>query len=162
MGDPKRQRKKYVTPKQPWRVDRLGEELRLVGEYGLRNKRELWMAESILRKYRKIARSLFVFTGEGRARRERLLVEKLVKLGILSETATADDVLRLSVRDILERRLQTVVYRRGLASSMHNARQLIVHGKIVVGERKIRSPGYIVQRGEEKEIGCLLVTRQPA
>jgi small subunit ribosomal protein S4 len=70
MGDPKRPRKKYETPRHPWRADRLMEELRLVGEYGLRNKRELWRAQAILRKYRKIARSLFVLTGEERVRRE--------------------------------------------------------------------------------------------
>lgn len=161
MGDPKRQRKKYETPKQPWRSDRLLEELKLVGEYGLRNKRELWRAASILRKYRKIARSLFVLTEEERAKKESVLINTLYKLGILPEKSTADDVLRLTVRDILERRLQTIVFRLGLAKTIHHARQLITHRHIAVGDRVVSAPSYLVKRGEEDKIK-LLLTIEPS
>jgi len=156
LGDPKRPRKKYETPKQPWRTDRLLEELKIVGEYGLRNKRELWRASSILRKYRKIARSLFVLTEEERAKKESVLIRTLYKMGILPEDATADDVLRLTVRDILERRLQTIVFRLGLARTIYHARQLIVHRHIAVGDRVVSSPSYLVKRGEEEKIKLLL------
>ncbi len=156
MGDPKRPRRKYETPKQPWRTDRLLEELKIVGEYGLRNKRELWRAASILRKYRKIARSLFVLTEEERVKKESVLIRTLYKMGILPENATADDVLRLTVRDILERRLQTVVFRLGLAKTIYHARQLITHRHIAVGERIVSAPSYLVKRGEEEKIKLLL------
>jgi len=156
LGDPKRPRKKYETPKQPWRTERLLEELKIVGEYGLRNKRELWRAASILRKYRKIARSLFVLTEEERVKKESVLIRTLYKMGILPENATADDVLRLTVRDILERRLQTIVFRLGLAKTIYHARQLITHRHIAVGDRVVSAPSYLVKRGEEEKIRLLL------
>jgi small subunit ribosomal protein S4 len=156
LGDPKRPRKKYETPKQPWRTERLLEELKIVGEYGLRNKRELWRAASILRKYRKIARSLFVLTEEERLRKESVLIRTLYRMGILPENATADDVLRLTVRDILERRLQTIVFRLGLAKTIYHARQLITHRHVAVGDRIVSAPSYLVKRGEEEKIKLLL------
>ncbi|MCD6236200.1 MAG: 30S ribosomal protein S4 [Thaumarchaeota archaeon] len=156
MGDPKRPRKQYVTPKHPWRADRLAEELQLLGEYGLRNKRELWRAETILRKIRTHARKLFGLTGEKRAEEERSLINRLYRMGLVEENATADDVLKLTVRDILERRLQTIVYRLGLAKTVYQARQFIVHGHVYVGDRKVRSPSYHVMRGEEKLIKVAL------
>ncbi|MEM2910565.1 MAG: 30S ribosomal protein S4 [Nitrososphaerota archaeon] len=156
MGDPKRHHKKYETPRHPWRADVLAEELRLLGEYGLRNKRELWRAAANLRKYRTIARSLFILSGEERKDKEGNLIGKLARLGVLSPTATLDDVLRLTVKDFLERRLQTVVYKLGMAASIYHARQLIVHGHVFVGDRKVKSPSYHVMVGEERLIRVLL------
>lgn len=152
MGDPKKPRKQYETPGHPWKADRLAAELQLLGEYGLRNKRELWRAETKLRKIRAQARSLFVLTGEKRAEEEGKLIRRLHRMGIVDENAIADDVLKLTVRDILERRLQTIVYRLGFARSLYQARQLIVHGHVYVGDRKVRSPSYHVMRGEEEKI----------
>ncbi|MEM4718508.1 MAG: 30S ribosomal protein S4, partial [Nitrososphaerota archaeon] len=122
MGDPKRPRKQYETPSHPWKADRLAAELQLVGEYGLRNKRELWRAQTILRKIRAHARRLFGLTGEERAKEERTLMGRLYRMGLVDENATADDVLKLTVRDILERRLQTVIYKLGLARTIYPAR----------------------------------------
>ncbi len=152
MGDPKRIRKKYETPTHPWRRENLEEELKLVGEYGLRNKRELWRALSKLKKYRAMARSLYSVVGEKRTVEEARLIGKLYRLGLLPQSATLDDVLRLTVRDLLERRLQTMVYRLGLAKTIYQARQLITHGKVFVGDRKVRAPSYHVLRGEEETI----------
>jgi small subunit ribosomal protein S4 len=152
MGDPKRQRKKYGTPGHPWRQENLEVELKLLGEYGLRNKREIYTANSKLRKYRTLARSLFTAIGEKRAAAENKLIGKLHRLGLLPEGATLDDVLRLTVRDFLERRLQTIVYKMGLARTPHHARQLIVHGKVYLGDRRVRAPSYHVLRGEEEKI----------
>lgn len=152
MGDPKKPRKQYETPGHPWKADRLAAELQLLGEYGLRNKRELWRAETKLRKIRAQARALFVLTGEKRAEEEGKLIRRLYRMGIVDENATADDVLKLTVRDILERRLQTIVYRLGFARSLYQARQLIVHGHVYIGDRKVRSPSYHVMRGEEEKI----------
>jgi len=152
MGDPKRPRKQYETPGHPWKSDRLSMELQLLGEYGLRNKRELWRAETILRKIRAQARSLFVLTGEKRVQEENRLIQRLYKMGLVDENATADDVLKLNVRDILERRLQTIVFKLGYAKSIHHARQLITHGHVYIKDNKVKSPSYHVMRGEESLI----------
>jgi small subunit ribosomal protein S4 len=152
MGDPKKQKKKYVTPRFPWRADVLQEELKLLGQYGLRNKHELWRHETTLSKFRGIARSLIGKAPEERKKMEEELLTRLKKLGILDETAVLDDVLDLTVEDILERRLQTIVFRKGLAKTIHQARQLITHGHIAIGERRITVPSYIIAREEEEKI----------
>lgn len=152
MGDPKKQRKKYATPRFPWRTDVLQWELKLLGQYGLRNKHELWRHETMLSKFRGIARSLIGKTPEERGRMEEELLTRLKKLGVIHETAVLDDVLDLTVEDILERRLQTIVLRKGLAKTFHQARQLITHGHIVIGNRRVTVPSYLVTREEEKQI----------
>lgn len=149
MGDPRKIRSKILHPKHPWVKERLAEELVLVGEYGLRNKRELWRAASFLRGVRASARSYLSLTGEERVKRESELISRLHRLGLVSKDARLDDVLSLTISNILERRLQTIVQRKGLAKTMHGARQLIVHGKIMMGNRVVRSPGYFVTRDEE-------------
>ncbi|MEM2972160.1 MAG: 30S ribosomal protein S4 [Candidatus Bathyarchaeia archaeon] len=153
MGDPKKQRKKYATPRFPWRTSILQEELKLLGQYGLRNKHELWRHETMLSKFRGIARSLIGKPAEERGKMERELLTRLKRLGVLPETAVLDDVLDLTVEDILERRLQTVIFRKGLAKTIHQARQLITHGHIAIGNRRVTVPGYMVTREEESQIG---------
>jgi len=152
MGDPKKQRKKYATPRFPWRTDVLQEELKFLGQYGLRNKHELWRHETMLSKFRGIARSLIGKSPEERKKMEEELVARLKKIGMLHETAVLDDVLDLSIEDILERRLQTIVLRKGLAKSTYQARQLITHGHITIEDRRVTIPSYIVTRKEETQI----------
>jgi len=152
MGDPKRQRKKFDTPRHPWRSDVLAGELKLLGQFGLRNKRELWKHETHLTKYRDIAGSLLAMPPEKRAKLESELLTKLFNLGLVEEGATVESVLDLVVQDILERRLQTQVSRVGLAKSLYQSRQLITHGHISVGDRKLTSPSYLVKRGDESKI----------
>ena len=149
MGDPKRQRKKFDTPRFPWRKDILQEELKLLGTFGLRNKHELWRHETMLSKFRSIARSLIGKSSEDRRKMENELLTKLKKRGVLQETAVLDNVLDLSIEDILERRLQTIVFRKSLTKTVHQARQLITHGHIMIGGRRVTIPGYIVSREEE-------------
>jgi small subunit ribosomal protein S4 len=153
MGDPKKSRRLWEGPRTPWRRDRLLEESRLLGVYGLRNKRELWKATTIVRYFRHRARALLAAPVEVREREEKKLVEKLIELGLLKEGAKLDDVLNLRVEDLLERRLQTIVYKKGLAKTVYEARQLIVHGHIAIAGRRITSPSYIVPRDEENLIG---------
>jgi small subunit ribosomal protein S4 len=152
MGDPRKQRKKYDTPRFPWRTDIMQAELKLIGQYGLRNKHELWRNETILSKFRGNARSLIGKTPEERKKMEEELLTRLKRLGILSETAVLDDVLDLTIEDILERRLQTIVLRKGLAKTVQQARQLITHGHITLGGQRVRIPGHIVTKPEESQI----------
>jgi small subunit ribosomal protein S4 len=152
MGDPKRQKKKYETPRFPWRTDILQEELKLLGQYGLRNKRELWRHKTMLSEFRGIARALIGKSPEERRKTEEALLTRLKKLGIIRETAVLDDVLDLTIEDVLERRLQTIVFRKGLAKSIHQARQLITHGHIVIGKQRVTVPSYMVTRDEEEQI----------
>lgn len=152
MGDPKKQRKKYESPRFPWRVDVLQEELKLLGQYGLRNKRELWRHETMLSKFRGIARSLIGKTPEERKRMDEMLLARLKKLGIMHETAVLDDILDSTIEDILERRLQTIIFRKGLAKTIYQARQLVTHGHIVIGDQRVTVPSYLVPTKEENQI----------
>ncbi len=152
MGDPKKQRKKYETPRFPWRTDTLQEELKLLGQYGLRNKHELWRHETTLSKFRGIARSLIGKTPEERKKMEEELLARLKKLGVLHETAVLDDVLDLTIEDVLERRLQTIIFRKGLVKTIYQARQLITHRHVTIGNQRVTVPSYIVTREDENKI----------
>lgn len=153
MGDPKRRRRKYETPLIPWTAETLANELRLLGEYGLRNKRELWRHRSEVSKYRKLARDLLAMPAEERAASGGEFLAKLERLGFVPTGAPVDAVLDLTLQDLLERRLQTVVFKQGLAKTPYQARQLITHGHVMVGGRIVRAPSYCVSREEEKAIG---------
>jgi len=158
VGDPKRHRKKYVTPPHPWDKVRLEKEAQLVVKYGLRNKRELWRFQNLLRKYRRVARDLLGKLtlpgkeGEYAKAKAQTVIRKLFKLGVLPENATLDDILNLSVEDFLERRLQTLVYRQGLARTIRQARQLITHGHISVDGHRVTAPSFLVTRDLESKI----------
>ena len=152
MGDPKKQRKKFDTPRFPWQIDALDTELKLLGQYGLRNKREIWRHKTLLSKYRGIGRSLLGMSIEERTRQEKQLLDRLHRLGILPDEAALDDVLDLALQDILERRLQTLVFQKGLAKSIQQARQLITHGHIAIKGRRVSTPSYLVLKDEETKI----------
>src|SRR5713226_6851099 len=132
MGDPRKSRKRFETPRHPWRKEQLEEELHLLGEYGLRNKTELRRHETMLSQIRGIARTLLGTTEEQRGEMESQYLKRMARLGILPENATIDNILDLSVKDLMERRLQTMVYRAGLAKSIHQARQFVSHGHISI------------------------------
>ncbi|MBS7648496.1 MAG: 30S ribosomal protein S4 [Candidatus Bathyarchaeia archaeon] len=152
MGDPKKPKKKYETPRFPWRSDILQNELVLLGQYGLRNKRELWRAKTMLSRFRGIARSLLSMPADKRVKLESGLLGKLKRLGILPEHAVLDDVLDMTIENILDRRLQTIVLRKGLARTPYQARQLITHGHIAVNNKVVYSPSYLVSREEEESV----------
>jgi len=152
MGDPKKQRKKYDTPRFPWQIDALEAELKLLGQYGLRNKREIWRHKTLLSKYRGIGRSLLGMSAGERRIQEKQLLDRLHRLGMLHDAAALDDVLDLALEDILGRRLQTLVFQKGLAQSIQQSRQLITHGHIAIEGRRVSSPSYLVLKDEETKI----------
>ncbi|MEM3499867.1 MAG: 30S ribosomal protein S4 [Candidatus Bilamarchaeaceae archaeon] len=151
MGDPRRLRNKFSKPKRLWDEDRIKRDTQLKKEYGLKNSSEIWKADEELRKYRREARRLLSLGEEERLADAKKILTKLSRLGIM-KGGTIDDILSLSVRDILERRLQTIVYRKGLAKSPKQARQLITHGFISVNGRKVNVPSYLVLAKEEDTI----------
>ncbi|MBN2335563.1 30S ribosomal protein S4 [Candidatus Bathyarchaeota archaeon] len=152
MGDPKKKHRTFNTPKRPYQTDALTEELRTIGVYGLRNKRELWKAHTELSALRGRARELLSLDAAERERRERELVYKLYKRGLVMENSRLEDVLTLSVEDLLERRLQTYIFRRGMVRSLFQARQLISHGHIEIEGRKVTSPSYQVRIDDEETL----------
>lgn len=152
MGDPKFSRKKYETPHHPWQKDRIERENELLKKYGLKNKKEVWKAESKLRKLRRQARVLLASAGEEAKKEEKELIRKLQRFGILKEDANLDSILELDIQDILDRRLQSAVFRKGLAKTPKEARQLIVYRHIKLGDRIVTSPGMLVSKGDEEII----------
>ena len=157
MGYPGKNHKSYQTPKRPFEKTRIESETRLVIEYGLRNKREVWKAQSFLRKYRKGARELLAIMSSTIDRtlfeaKKIELISHMQRSGLLGPDADIEDVLALKVQAQLERRLQTIVHRKGLARSPKQARQLITHGHIAIGGRRVNIPGYRVNRNEEPQI----------
>lgn len=152
MGDPKRQRKQYSTPLRPWESDRIEREARLINDYGLKSKKEVWKTETTLRGFRGEARDLMAESGEQAEKESRQLINKLQKLGLVEEGSDVVEVLRLEIEDILGRRLQSVVYDKGMAESPSQARQMVVHGHIIVGDKCVSEPGYFVSMEEEEEI----------
>jgi small subunit ribosomal protein S4 len=152
MGGIRKPKKKYLAPGHPWQKNRLAEELIYVGEYGLRNKRELWRHRTLLTRFRGTARDLVALTEDERGIREPQLLGRLNRLALIDQHSKLDDILNLTIRDVLERRLQTQVLRQGLAKSMHHARQLITHGHITLDGHRVTSPAMLLQRGTEKRL----------
>jgi small subunit ribosomal protein S4 len=155
MGDPKKLRKRYETPRHPWQASRISAEKQLTREYGLKNKKEIWKAQSLLRRFTNQAKALSTIKTEHQKHEKEQLIHRLVKLGLLKEGQDREDVLGLSVKNILDRRLQTLIFKKGLALTPKQARQFIVHGHISVNEQKITIPNYLVNIGEEDKIGYL-------
>lgn len=155
MGHPKFARPKYDTPPHPWKADRIEEEHAIRNNHGLKNMTEIWKAKSQLRRHRRQAMKLIgrVDTTEGHFAREKEdLLRSLHSKGLIGSDAIIDDILSLSAEDILNRRLQAQVYYKGLACSMKQARQLVTHGQICIGEQKVTVPSYPVSRDEEEHI----------
>lgn len=149
MGDPKRLRKKYHTPSHPWQKLRIEEEKVLMGEYGFKNKAGIWKINSKLRNFKTQVKNLVPKTDELAEKQKQQLIMKLQKMNLLPENSVLEDILGLTLKDICERRLQTIVFKKGLARSVKQARQFIVHDHIMIGDKKITSPNYIVSSGEE-------------
>jgi small subunit ribosomal protein S4 len=153
MGDPKFPSKHYNTPSHPWQKIRIEQESNLVNQYGLKNKKEIWRADTKVREMRRQARKLTANSSETQAQKEKvLLLAKLNRLGMLEQDSALEDVLRMSPENILDRRLQTQVYLQGLSSTVKQARQLIVHGHISVDGAVTRVPGMTVTRLQEKNL----------
>ena len=117
----------------------------MIKKYGLKNKHELWRAESAIGRIRKQAKKLINLPEE-----QEKFLSRLKKLGL--KTEKIDDVLALKKEDWLERRLQTIVYKKGIAHTPKEARQLVTHKHIIISNKIVDVPSYIVLVEEEKNI----------
>jgi len=152
MGDPKYPRKVWRKPKRPLNYELKMDELKTLGTFGLRTKRELWKAHTELSRVRHQARSLLALRQEVRKEKEPILMKSLARIGLVSDDATLDDVLNLNAHDLLSRRLQTIVTKKFEFKSPYQARQAVIHGHIMIGERKVNIPSYTVTMEEENKI----------
>merc|ERR1719379_491837 len=147
--------KTYTTPRRPFEKERLDSELKLIGEFGLRNKREVWRVKYTLAKIRKAARELLTLEDKDPRRlfEGNALLRRLVRIGVLDESKMKlDYVLGLKTEDFMERRLQTQVFKLGLAKSIHHARVLIRQRHIKVRKQVVNIPSYIVRLDSQKHI----------
>ena len=152
MGDPKYPRKVWRKPKRPLNYELKMDELQTLGTFGLRTKRELWKAHTELSRVRQQARSLLALTQKVRAEKEPILLKSLARIGLVSNDATLDDVLNLKPTDLLARRLQTIVSNKLGFKTPYQARQAVIHGHIMVGDRKVDIPSYTVTVAEEGSV----------
>src|SRR5688572_22177527 len=156
MGQPKFNRRHYDTPSHPWQGDRIKAENEVKAKFGLKNKTEIWKAQTILRDIRGQARGLIARTrnpADTQAAREaQLLIARLYRQAYVGENATLNEVLGIDLERVLNRRLQSQVYLKGLARTPSQARQFVSHGCIQIGERRVTVPSYAVRRGEEELI----------
>ena len=152
MGDPKTPRRIWKKPKRPLNYNLMMDELKTLGTFGLKTKRELWKARTNLSKLRHQARSLLALRQEIRKEKEPVLINSLSKIGLVDKNSTLDAVLNLQVTDLLSRRLQTIVQRKLYFKTPYHARQAIVHGHIMIGDRIVTIPSYVVKIDEESKI----------
>lgn len=152
MGDPKYPRRSWRKPKRPLNYDLKMEELKTLGTFGLRTKREVWKAHTKLSLVRHQARLLLALQQDIREEKEPILMKSLARIGLVSNDATLDDVLNLGVDDLLNRRLQTQVFKKFGFKTPYQARQAVVHGHIMIGDRVVNLPSYTVNTAEEDKI----------
>ncbi|MBS3159500.1 30S ribosomal protein S4 [Candidatus Woesearchaeota archaeon] len=150
MGDPKKPKKKYSTPSHPWNRNRINNEKIIIKQYGLNNKKEIWKTNSKISNFAAIAKRLIRERRSEQAKQEtENFLTKLTKIGVLKPNSQLEDVLDLSITNILERRLQTIVFKKGLANTIKQARQLTTHGHIAINNKKITIPSYLLSVDEE-------------
>ena len=152
MGDIRKTRKKYQKPNHPWNKQRIDDERALSRDYGLTNKKELWKAETILKGFKDQIKSFPSMSEENREHQKTLLRARLNKLGLITQQTELGEVLGFTTEKILERRLQTIVHKKGLARSAKQARQFIIHEHILVNGKKVNAPSYLVLKDEEAAI----------
>jgi small subunit ribosomal protein S4 len=142
----KRKHKGYSRPKRPFDKVRIEEEAKIKEEFGLKNKKEIWKAEAKVKSMREKAKKLI----SAKPEEQKTLFNKLNKLGI--NVNSISSVLSLNKVDYLKRRLQTILVTKKLASTIKQARQFIVHKKVLVDGKVVSIPSYIVPFELENKI----------
>jgi len=152
MGNPRKFHKQYSRPGHPWQLARIEEERALSKEFGLKNKREIWKSQTQVKSFANDMKRLLALRTEQANVETKQLISHLQRIGLVAAGATSDDVLALTARDLLARRLQTIIVKQGLAQTARQARQFIVHGHITIGGKMVCAPSYIVPIAQEPTI----------
>ena len=152
MGDTKNFRRVWKKPKRPLNFDLKMDELKILGTFGLKTKRELWKARTELSRVRNQARSLLALRQDVREQKEPILMNSLSKVGYVQSNATLDDVLNLEINDLLARRLQTIVQKKFYFKTPYQARQAVSHGHVLIGDQIVNIPSYLVKVDEEDKV----------
>lgn len=152
MGDIKRLRKKFSRPGHPWQKGRIESENKLLLEHGFKNKREIWKLSTTLKTFSDQAKKLIAATGKNTEKEKGQLMQRLNRLGLVKEGAKLDDVLALTLNDLIGRRLQTIIHKKGFSRSPKQARQFITHEHVKIGSKTVSSPSYLVSVLEENSI----------
>jgi small subunit ribosomal protein S4 len=147
----RRQKKMYSRPRKPFELDRITEENEVVKKYGLKNKKELWRADAAISKIRNIAKKLITAPSA----EQETFIARLAKKGLLQVGSKMDNVLDLKKEDHLERRLQTIVLKKGFAKTAKQARQLVTHKYVKISDRVINIPSYNVSVDEESKVSVV-------
>jgi small subunit ribosomal protein S4 len=155
MGDPIKSRRQYASPAHPWNKARIESEKTLVSEFGLKNKREIYKHIAQVRRFVDNFKRLNYQTTEQSELEKKQLLAKVKRLGLLSAEKELTAVLDLQIKDVMARRLQTIVYKKHLARTIAQARQMIVHRHVLVNGVPIDSPGYLVSLDEESTISFI-------
>jgi small subunit ribosomal protein S4 len=149
MGSPRKLRREWSRPLRPFDRVRLEYEAGLEKEYGFKKKNEIWNIQNYFKNLKRRARNIQATHDQND---EKILMAKLLRYGIAKEKFTLDDVLNLRLEDVCERRLQTIVLRSGMATTNGQARQMVVHRRILIGDMVVDQPNYLVNVEEEKKI----------
>ena len=152
MGDTKNFRRVWKKPKRPLNFDLKMDELKILGTFGLKTKRELWKTRTELSRVRNQARSLLALSQDVREQKEPILMNSLSKVGYVQSDATLDDVLNLEINDLLGRRLQTIVQKKFYFKTPYQARQAVSHGHVLIGDQIVNIPSYLVKVDEEDKV----------
>jgi small subunit ribosomal protein S4 len=152
MGDPRKLRKQYSSPKKMWTLARIDEEKELTNEYGLRNKREIWKARAILSKILRQAKKIIAQRTAQTEKEKDQLLAKLKSLSLIPADGDINSVLNVKLKDLLGRRLQTIVFKKNLANTINQARQFVVHRHINIKDNNITVPSYLVRTDEEAHV----------
>ena len=149
MGTTRKIRKKFERPAHPWQRARLEKEAVIKESYGIRRKTEIWKMNTILKNFKKQAKNLIAMTGKQVEIEKKQLIERLNRLGLVEMNATMDNILSLTLENLMDRRLQSKILATGMGRTVKQARQMIVHGHISVNENVISSPSYLVKVGDK-------------
>ncbi|MBT3404907.1 30S ribosomal protein S4 [archaeon] len=150
----KRKHKTYSRPRRPFDKARIEEEAEIKKDFGLKNKKEIWKAEAKIKSMREKAKKLI----SAEEKDKKLLFDQLNKIGL--NVNSIADVLGLDRRDYLGRRLQTVILNKNLVTTIKSARQMITHKKVMVDEKIVNKPSFIVPVELEKKITIKAVKKK--
>lgn len=152
MGDIKKIRKKYSKPAHPWRASRIEEENAIGKEYGIPRKTEIWKAIAEMESFKNQTKKLSTLNSKQAIIEKENLIKRLQSLNLIKAGESSDVILGITLKDVLNRRLQTIVFKKGLAATMRQARQMITHRHILINNKILTSPGYLVRISEETQI----------